>query len=614
MTNKVRSLDNHTFNKLRRLYIIALSTIAISVIISQIIIRNFLNDQQSDSTIINVAGRQRMLSQRLTKQILALSSEDDLPNKISLKEDLKTTVDLWKTSHDGLLNGNTDLNLPGTNSKLVVDMYNRITPYYQSILKASNTIINADPSATEFDLVNEINIVKTNEGLFLNLMDQIVNQYNAEASKKVDRLRNLESFIMFFTLLILLGEFIFIFWPSAKFVKSTIKRLLKSENQALKMAHDADILREENENSVKELRKLNQIMDRTLLFSRVSSDGSIIHIGEKFSKRFKVSHFAKGFRFSEIISIHRNEQEAMDNLLSAYGKLGWQGEFSATTKENEKVWLEMYIIPFYAMNEKSEFLIIASDITKRKTAQLEVEKLTNERYKEKMNQQKIISSKIIENQEKEQNRIAKDIHDGIGQMLTGLKFNLESINPKEVEKTEVKIEYLKELATNIIYGVRTATFNLAPPELGDYGIIPALTKLTQELNKYTDKHIEFFNKSGFDIRLDSLVEINIYRITQEAINNAIKYAQSSHIIITLSHSSKLLSISIDDNGIGFDPNNIKTNKKDSGGMGMMFMKERIKYINGRFFVDSLPEQGTKITLNVPIEVVKNSNLVIDKLN
>ncbi|WP_299108488.1 type IV pili methyl-accepting chemotaxis transducer N-terminal domain-containing protein [uncultured Winogradskyella sp.] len=603
MATNVSSLDNRTFNKLRRLYIIALSAIALSVFISQIFVRNYLDDQQSDSTVINVAGRQRMLSQRITKEVLLISTENNIRSKIALKNKLIQTLNLWETSHNGLQKGNDSINLPGENSEAILLMYKSINPYHQNILQATKSIIKTvetNPKAIGFPLTKNIDLIKKNEGPFLKLMDKIVNQYNTEANAKVDRLRNLELILVIITLTILLGEFIFIFWPSAKFVKATIKRLLKSETQALKIARDADILREKNENSVKELRKLNEVMDRTLLFARVDANGSIIHIGDKFSRLFKVSHFTKGLKLSETITIDKSEQKAIDNLLTHNSKIGWQGEVKGTKKNKESVWLEMYIIPFYSVNEKSEFIIISSDITTRKNAQLEVEKLTNERYEEKMNQQKIIASKIIENQEKEQNRIAKDIHDGIGQMLTGLKFNLESINPKDVNKTTVKVEYLKELASNIIQGVRTATFNLAPPELGDYGIIPALTKLTQELNKFTNKKIEFYNKTDFDQRLDSLVEINIYRITQEAINNAIKYAESSHIVVTLSHSATILSIIIDDNGIGFNTNNTKNSSKESGGMGMMFMKERISYINGRFFVASSPENGTRITLNIPL--------------
>ena len=302
----------------------------------------------------------------------------------------------------------------------------------------------------------------------------------------------------------------------------------------------------------------------------------------------------------DCLSTNEKEQLLIEDLVNKYKKTGWQGEVKATIKGSVDVWLEMSIVPYRPTEDKSELLIIASEITAKKEGQIEIERLTQESFEEKMSQQKIISSKIIENQEKEQNRIAKDVHDGIGQMLTGLKYNLESINATDVEKTTSKVEHLKELTSGIIKGVRTATFNLTPPELSDHGIVPAISKLTQELGKLTGKEILFFNKTDYNQRLDSLVEINIYRIIQEAINNAIKYAVSSHILVSLSHSKNILSIVVDDDGKGFDPSKVKKVKNGDGGMGMTFMKERIKYIDGRLFLNSQIGKGTRVTLNIPI--------------
>ena len=162
------------------------------------------------------------------------------------------------------------------------------------------------------------------------------------------------------------------------------------------------------------------------------------------------------------------------------------------------------------------------------------------------------------------------------------------------------MEYLKQLSLDIIKGVRTATFNLMPPELSDHGIVPSLSKICQELSKLTGKSIVFYNKSQFEQRLDSLTEINIYRLSQEAINNAIKYADSTHIIVQLSHSTSILSITIDDNGKGFDLQSVEKKRNSSSGMGLVFMQERIQYINGRIFINSIPGEGTRITFNIPI--------------
>lgn len=603
MTKNGNSLDQRTFNKLSRLYIIALSAIALSVIISQVLVRNHLNKQQSDSTVINVAGRQRMLSQKLTKEIVSLSVYSDEKNRVLLKENIKKTLYLWELSHNSLQKGNDSLGLPKQNSIAIKRKFTAINPVFETIQKASKSVIlklENKPLISIDELASDIKKVTNNEGSFLLMMDAIVNQYDVEADEKVTWLRTLEFSLMVLTLLILLGEFLFIFWPTAKSVKATLAQLLSAEKKAKKMAFNADELSLSKEKSIRELRALSQAIDETLLFARISPNGDLIHMGNKFSRLFKFSKFKKEIFFWNILSSNENEQLIIEDVINQHKKTGWQGEVKATIKGGAAIWLEMSIVPYRPTEDKSELLIIASEITARKEGQIEIERLTKESFEEKMSQQKIISSKIIENQEKEQNRIAKDVHDGIGQMLTGLKYNLESININDVEKTASKIEHLKELTTNIIKGVRTATFNLTPPELSDHGVVPAISKLTKELGKLTGKEILFYNKTDFNERLDSLVEINIYRIVQEAINNAIKYADSSHILVSLSHSKNILSIVIDDDGKGFEPSKVKKVKNGDGGMGMTFMKERIKYVEGRLFLNSELGEGTRVTLNIPI--------------
>ncbi len=599
MPKHTNSLDQRTFEKLSRLYVIALSTIAISVIVSQFLIRKHLKNQQSDSRVINIAGRQRMLSQKLTKETLLLFSEKDASKKQEITAQLKKTLSLWKSSHVALQKGNDSLGLPGNNSAIVSKQFTEINPIFDVINSATNSIINHVEEAytsTEKSYDSYINIVKTNESPFLTKMDEIVNQYDVEANAKINWLRRLELLLMVITLIILLAEFLFIFWPTAKSIRNTLAELLTAEKLAKKMAFDADELSLAKEKSVKELKALSRAMDETLLSARILPNGFIIHMGNRFSRLFKHSKFKKDF-FWDMLSPIPQERATIEQLILKNKKTGWQGEVKARTNDKDAIWLEMAIIPYNPTNEKSELLIIASNITEKKTAQLEIDYLKQVGFEEKMNQQKIISKKIIENQEKEQSRIAKDVHDGIGQMLTGLKFNLESVNPDNVERTKEKISQLKEQTSNIIKGVRTATFNLMPSELSDHGLVPALTKLSKELSRLTEKNIIFFNKTNFDQRLDTLTEINIYRITQEAINNAIKYANSSHILLSISHSESILSIVIDDNGKGFDAE--KPLSKD-GGMGLTFMKERIKYINGRLFLNSEEGKGTRVTLNIPI--------------
>ncbi|MDT0689892.1 type IV pili methyl-accepting chemotaxis transducer N-terminal domain-containing protein [Salegentibacter sp. F188] len=597
------TLDQRTFKKLSRLYILALSAIAFSVIVSQILIHKYLDDQESDSTVVNIAGRQRMLSQKLTKETLKLLIVENRDEKLNIKDSIEAALNIWKFSHTALRQGNDSLGLPGNNSAEITAMFQEVDPFFQNITNSSEAIIEQleeNPQISAEGMRAEIATVARNEAGFLHGMDQIVNRFEEEAGEKVRRLENLEWLLMAITLIILLSELLFIFLPAAKGVRGTIQKLLQAEKDAKKMAKDADELSNAKEKSVKELRVLNQAMNQTLLFARLDVDGNILELGEKFSRLFKLRKYGDYNKFSDLLSAKEEERKHIEHLLEDNFRKEWQGEVKATTEDGRTIWLEMALIPFSTTADNWEILVIASDITTRKEAQIEIEDLRQKRFQEKIDQQKLVSSKIIENQENEQNRIAKDIHDGIGQMLTGLNFNLESIDVKQTEKAAKKIENLKQLTGEIIKGVRTATFNLMPPELSDYGIVPALTKLTQELSRLTGKNIILYDKTGYNQRLDSLAEINIYRITQEAINNAIKYADSTHIIVSVSHSNTILSVTIDDNGKGFKTTKNKTNRPDSGGMGMTFMRERIKYIQGRLFVTSEVGKGTKITLNIPL--------------
>lgn len=589
-----------TFKNLRRLYFFALLTIALTIIISQFLVQYNLNQQLSDSKIINFSGKQRMLSQKIVKEVLILHYvSDSATAKKTLH--LKEVLELWKKNQNALENGNDSLGFPKEKSETLNKLYLEINPIFNKIAQTTDSfLLNLQQKKSVSENQKLVQIILENEGIFLSKMNQIVTQYDLEAHEKVTEQRRIEYWIFGFTLLVLLLEFFFIFKPTNKKIERLIAQLLSSEKKALKLAYDTEIISEIKENSVKELKSLNYAMENTLLYCRISPDGSIIHIGEKFAKLLNYTKFSSNKKFSEVLTEDEKEQVNFDRLIFEKQRSGWQGEIKIINKDEKEIWLDLSMVPVMIKKDELELLIVCFNITERKKAQREVERLNLENTTEKINQQKIISSKIVENQENEQNRIAKEIHDGIGQMLTGLKFSLESINLDDREKSEQKIEYLKKLSLDIIKGVRTATFNLMPPELSDHGIVSSLAKLTQELSKLTGKEILFYNKTDFDQRLDSLIEINIYRLTQEAINNAIKYAESSHIIVQLSHSETLLSIIVDDNGKGFDVNSVDKKRNSESGMGLLFMRERIQYINGRVFMNSIPGEGTRITFNIPI--------------
>jgi two-component system sensor histidine kinase DegS len=595
------SSDTIKFKKLRRFYIFALLTIALTVLLSQLLIQYNLQTQLSDSRIINISGKQRMLSQKLTKEILILNFVPDKAEKDNRIKRINKIIALWEFNQNALEKGNDSLGFPKVKSVELTNLFVAIKPNFDSIVSAALTFQkNKQLEINKKESQVLVQVILNNGAVFLEKMNQIVGVYDKEAREKVVFQSRTEYAILLFTLLVLLLEFLFIFKPTNKKVENLISKLLQSEKNALKLAHDTEELSEIKENSVKELKSLNYAMENTLLYSRVAPDGTVIHIGDKFSKLLDYNPFLSDKTFAQVLTPIDNEQQIIERIISDKQRTGWQGEINISGRNGQTIWLDMSMVPVTIRKEESELLIICFDITERKIAEEEVERLNSENIADKINQQKIISSKIVENQENEQNRIAKEIHDGIGQMLTGLKFSLESIDLDDTEKSAQKIEYLKKLSLDIIKGVRTATFNLMPPELSDHGINSALAKLTQELSKLTGKNILFINKTDFDTRLDSLVEVNIYRLTQEAINNAIKYADSTHIVVQLSHSNTILSIIIDDNGKGFDIASVEKKRNSESGMGLLFMQERIQYINGRVFVNSIVGEGTRITFNIPL--------------
>jgi two-component system sensor histidine kinase DegS len=592
-------LDNKIFLKLRRLYVFAFLSIVLIIIVSQIVVQHHINTQINDSRVINIAGRQRMLSQRLTKEILLLKDRDISLERQEKISDIQKTYKVWVASHKGLQNGSEVLNLPKENNTEIVFMFREIEVYFYPIEKAVGKLILSleENSAIQInELKDEIGIVLENEDNFLLKMNEIVFKYAEVSKSKVQNLKFLETILLTVSLLILAIEILFLFRPMSLKIRDTIKHLLQAKQNAILKTEELKAMYASKQESLLELQELNYAIDNAALFASVNSEGSAIYMSKKFRNLLNLNSMNVKGAVEELITINQGQQIYLKDLIKNSKRI-WEGEVEIITQSNKSIWLEMSIIPLKNINSKQKTLILCADISVRKQNEIKFEKLSVDKYNEQIATQKMISSKIIDAQEEERKRVAKDIHDGIGQMLTALKFTVESININKIASSAEKIENLNSLTKQIIKGVRMATFNLTPPELTDHGISSAIQILTTQLSKLTSKNIVFENKTNFYERLDSLVETNLYRITQEAVNNAIKYAKSNFILVNIKHNKDVLSITIEDDGIGFDLKSVK--KVDSGkGMGLLFMEERVKYIDGRLFINSEKEKGTRIVINM----------------
>ncbi|MCB0227163.1 MAG: type IV pili methyl-accepting chemotaxis transducer N-terminal domain-containing protein, partial [Anaerolineae bacterium] len=162
--------------RLTILYIFALSSIALLSIVGQAVIFTFLGQQTSDATVINIAGRQRMLSQRLSKAALIIQTTTDAAARQPAVAELTEVRALWQTSHQALQHGDPALDVPGDNSSAVTAMFAEIEPYHQTMLAASQTLLNTVAESPAADVSPMVTQILAAEPAFLTGMDEIVFQ------------------------------------------------------------------------------------------------------------------------------------------------------------------------------------------------------------------------------------------------------------------------------------------------------------------------------------------------------------------------------------------------------------------------------------------------------
>ena len=387
-----------------------------------------------------------------------------------------------------------------------------------------------------------------------------------------------------------------------KYFQKLIAILIKSNIYNKAQIEELKEQYELKEQAYQELESLNYVMDNAALFASVKWDGTVLYMSKKFSDLLGLDKKEIRGSIEHLLTQKEGQQQNLKDLFQSTRQKMWVGEVELTTKAHKKLWLEITLIPINQGQGKQSLFLLGNNVTKRKEIQEEVDRVQQIDYENLVQLQKDQASQIVEAQEEERKRIAKDIHDGIGQILTALKFSVESFNLENRENSAKKLQDLKVVFGQLIKDVRAVTFSLTPPELSDHGIAPALKKMTEEISKLSGKNIFFENKTAFQKRFDSLTETNLYRVAQEAVNNSLKYANSTFVLVSVSHTKDLLSIVIDDNGAGFDVDAVEASEKGLG-MGLFFMKERVKYVDGRLFVNSTKGEGTRITINIPLNSI-----------
>ena len=197
---------------------------------------------------------------------------------------------------------------------------------------------------------------------------------------------------------------------------------------------------------------------------------------------------------------------------------------------------------------------------------------------------------LMEGEEKERLRIAKELHAGVNGDLSAIKFKLSSL----LEMNNTVIKETVTMIDNSYDQVRAISHNLVPPSLKDFNLIEAVGEYCQNMNAIHEVKIEF-QHVGNTIILDKKQEANLFRIVQELVVNSIKHAEGSEIDVQLSCLQDTLQLTVEDNGKGFDPKTVK-----SDGIGMQNVKSRVAYLNA--MMDFLSnEKGTTYTITMDIK-------------
>lgn len=238
-----------------------------------------------------------------------------------------------------------------------------------------------------------------------------------------------------------------------------------------------------------------------------------------------------------------------------------------------------------------------------------IERKRAEEDHQKLLEQRVRSLSIIEAQENERRRISRELHDGLGQLLSAAKLNfgmIDFVNNSNKEKTTDIVKQVDSIISKAIVEARRIAHDLRPTTLDDFGLIPALRILCQEFSKITGVKIKFQVSPSLE-RIDPKIEIAIYRIVQESFNNISKYAEASEVHLDLYRKDEQVFVRVKDNGKGFDADNIIKTKKAGGGFGLLNMKERAELIGGKVEILSTPGHGTELLLEINLNFFSNNN-------
>jgi signal transduction histidine kinase len=215
-----------------------------------------------------------------------------------------------------------------------------------------------------------------------------------------------------------------------------------------------------------------------------------------------------------------------------------------------------------------------------------------------------LSQQLLKAHEDERQMIARELHDSVAQDLSTLKLVFKTLFDKQEDELDQKAtngSKLFGLIDRTIASVRNLSYDLRPPGLSELGLIRTLTTYCEEFAAENHLKVEFQSAGFKKIVVDSLVEINVYRLVQEGLNNIRKHARAHQVIIKLVGVSPNIILRIEDDGVGFDMKSRERSINEEKRLGLRSMKERVNLLQGEMTIDSFPGKGTKILIKFPFK-------------
>ena len=253
------------------------------------------------------------------------------------------------------------------------------------------------------------------------------------------------------------------------------------------------------------------------------------------------------------------------------------------------------------------FCSVLGNIIERKRAEAALQKANDvleQRVQERtkvlveMNRERqVLSRRLMEVQETERRAIARELHDEIGQSLTAVKMNLQSM--ERIAPSLTQLEDSMGIVEVVLQQVRNISLNLRPSMLDDLGLVPAL-------RWYLDRQSQragltaHFTADDITVPLPQELESTCFRVAQEALTNVIRHAKAQHVYVELQHNENEVNLVIRDDGVGFDVDNAKERATRGASLGVLGMQERVHLINGEIKIGSVPHHGTEIEVRIPI--------------